>query len=94
MEGWPFWRNGEEGVGYIYWTLRFPAGARNFSLHQRALTDSGANPASYPMDSGDSFLVGKAAGEWSWPLTFIQFQGQEWMELYFHSPNTSSWRDA
>jgi hypothetical protein len=27
-----------------------------------------ADSASYPVDTGDSFLRGKAAGAWSWPL--------------------------
>jgi len=29
----------------------------------------GAHPASYAMGTRDSFHGGKAAGEWSWPLT-------------------------
>jgi hypothetical protein len=51
--------------------VRFPAGAGNFSLHHRVQSGSGAHPASYPMGTGDSFSGGKAAGEWSWPLTSI-----------------------
>jgi len=41
------------------WTtgIRFPAGAGTFSLRHHVQTDSGAHPASYPMDA-----VGKAAG--------------------------------
>jgi len=35
------------------------------------VTGSGAHPASYPMGTGGSFLGGKAAGSWSWPLTSI-----------------------
>jgi hypothetical protein len=51
--------------------VRFPAGAGNFSLHHRVRNGSGAHPASYPMGTGSSFPVGKAAGAWSWPLTSI-----------------------
>jgi len=39
--------------------------------HHRVQTGSGAHPASYPMGTGGSFSEGKAAGTWSWPLTFI-----------------------
>jgi len=31
------------------------------------------------------FPWGKAAGAWSWPFTFIQCQGQEYVELYLNS---------
>jgi len=54
-----------------YWGVRVPAGAGNFSLHHRVQNGSGANPASYPMGTRGSFLGGKAAGTWSWPLTSI-----------------------
>jgi hypothetical protein len=42
--------------------VRFPVGAGNFTLHHRVQNGSGAHPASYPMDTGDSFPGGKAAG--------------------------------
>jgi hypothetical protein len=42
--------------------VRFPAGARNFSLHHRVQNGSGAYQASYPMGNRGSFLGGKAAG--------------------------------
>jgi hypothetical protein len=42
--------------------VRFPMGARSFSLHHRIQNDSGAHPASYPMGTGGSFPGGKAAG--------------------------------
>jgi hypothetical protein len=42
--------------------FRFPAGAGNFSLHNRVQNGSGAHPASYPMDTRSSFPGGKAAG--------------------------------
>jgi hypothetical protein len=35
--------------------VRFPAGAENFSLHQRVQNGSGAHPASYPMGTRGSF---------------------------------------
>jgi hypothetical protein len=38
--------------------VRFPAGARNFSLHHRVQNGSGAQPASYPMGTGVSFPGG------------------------------------
>jgi hypothetical protein len=43
-------------------TVRFPAGAGNFSLHHRVKNGSGAHPASYPMGTTGSFSGGKAAG--------------------------------
>jgi hypothetical protein len=42
--------------------VRFPAGAVNFSLHNRVQNCSGAHPASYPMGTGGTFPGGKAAG--------------------------------
>jgi hypothetical protein len=51
--------------------VRFPAGVGNFSLHRRVQNGSGAHPTSYPMGTRGSFLGGKAAGAWSWPLTSI-----------------------
>jgi hypothetical protein len=41
--------------------VRFPAGARNFSLHHRVQNGSVAHPASYPMGTRGSFPGGKAA---------------------------------
>jgi hypothetical protein len=46
--------------------------AGNFSFHHRVQTGSATQPASYPMDTGDSSPESKAAGVWSWPLTSIQ----------------------
>jgi hypothetical protein len=45
------------------WTtgVRFPAG-QDFSLLHSVQTGSGAHLAPYPMDTGDPFLRGKAAG--------------------------------
>jgi hypothetical protein len=43
------------------WTtgLRFPAESRDFSLRHRLQPGSGVHPASYPMDTGVSFLGDK-----------------------------------
>jgi hypothetical protein len=62
-----------------------------FSLRHRFYIGSGAYPAFYVMGTRGSFPGSKAAGSWSWPLTF---NGQEYVELYLHSPNTPSWRGA
>jgi hypothetical protein len=43
----------------------------NFSVHHHVQNGSGAHPASYSVDTRGSFPGGKAAGAWSWPLTFI-----------------------
>jgi hypothetical protein len=52
------------GYGLDFWgsRVRFPAGAGNFSLHHRVQNASGANPASYPMDTGGSFPEIKQPG--------------------------------
>jgi hypothetical protein len=42
--------------------VQFPARARNFSLHHRVQTGSGAHQAPYPMGTGGSFSGGKAVG--------------------------------
>jgi len=46
-------------------------GSWDFFLRHRVQTDSGAHPASYPMSIGGAFPGGKAAGAWSWQLTYI-----------------------
>jgi hypothetical protein len=43
-------------------SVRFQAGAGNFSLHHRVHNCSGAHPVSYPMVTGGSFSGGKVAG--------------------------------
>jgi hypothetical protein len=50
--------------------VRFLAGAGNFALHHRVQNGSGAHPA-YVIVTRDSFLGGKAAGAWRWPLNSI-----------------------
>jgi hypothetical protein len=42
--------------------VRFPAGAVNFSLHNRVQTGYRVRPASYPMDTRGSFAGGTAVG--------------------------------
>jgi hypothetical protein len=42
--------------------VRLPVRARNFSLHHSVKNGSGAHPASYPVRTRGSFLVGKVAG--------------------------------
>jgi hypothetical protein len=51
--------------------IQVPAGNGNFFLYHCVQTGSGAHPASYPMGNSGSFLGGKAAGSWSWPLISI-----------------------
>jgi hypothetical protein len=43
-------------------SVRFPAGAENFSLHHRVQNGSGAHPASYPMGTGALSLGAKRPG--------------------------------
>jgi hypothetical protein len=50
------------GLDYRGSRVRFPTGARSFSLHRRVQNGSGAHPASYPMSTRGSFPGGKAAG--------------------------------
>jgi hypothetical protein len=73
--------------------VRFPAGARNLSLHHRGQNGSGAHPASYPMGTRDSFPRGKAGGVKLTTHPHLA-RGQECVEPYLHSHNTSSWRGA
>jgi hypothetical protein len=52
------------GYGLDDWMIgvRFLMVARDFSVHHRVQTSSGAYPASYPVDTGGSFPGGKASG--------------------------------
>jgi hypothetical protein len=74
--------------------VRFPAGAGKFSLNHRVENGSGAYTAFYPMGTEGSFHGGKAAGAWSWPLTFIECRGQIMSGAKPPLPNTPSWRGA
>jgi hypothetical protein len=73
---------------------RFLAEAGNFSLHHRAQNGSGVHPASYPMGTGSSFLGGKASWREADHLPPSSAEVKECVELYLHSPSTSSWRGA
>jgi hypothetical protein len=52
------------GYGLNDWgsRVRFPAGARNFSLHRRVQNGSGIHPTSNPMGTRGYFPGGKAGG--------------------------------
>jgi hypothetical protein len=71
-----------------------PVGAANFSLYHRVQTGFGARRAPYLMGARGSTL------EVEWPGHEADYPPQssaevkEWVELYFHSPNTPSWRGA
>jgi hypothetical protein len=71
-----------------------PGRAENFSLRYCVQTGSGAHPASHPVGTGAYFPGGKVAGEWSWRLTSSSAEVKGCVELYLHSPTTSSWRCA
>jgi len=43
---------------------------KGFSLRHHVQTGSESRPPSYPVGTGDCFPWCKAAGAWSWPLTF------------------------
>jgi hypothetical protein len=89
-------------ISYITWTaqseyqrctgwtagVRFPAGARGFSLLDSVQADS----ASYPMGMGGSTLGNKVAGSWSWPPPFSAEvkNGRAILSL----PRTPSWSGA
>jgi hypothetical protein len=45
----------------VFVGVRIPAEAKNFSLHHRVQTGSGAHPASYPVGTRGSFPGGKVA---------------------------------
>jgi hypothetical protein len=74
--------------------VRYPAGARNFSLHHRVQNGSGAHPASYPMSTSGSSLRVKQPGREADNSPPSRAKVKECVELYLHSPNTSSWRSA
>jgi hypothetical protein len=63
-------------------------------LHHRVQNGSGAHSASYPMGTSGSFPGGKSAGREAEHSPPSSAEVKECVELYFHSPNTSSWRGA
>jgi hypothetical protein len=96
-----FWIAHGSGQNNYQWQERtwiimpwVPAESGNFSLHHSVHTGSGAHPASYPVSTRGSFPGGKAAGEWSWPLTATYCRGQRMCGAIPLIPNTPSWRGA
>jgi len=79
-------------LGYRCYRIRFPAETGNFSLHHRVQTGSGAHPASYPTCAGDSFPGVKGPGREADHSPPSNVEIKECVEIYFHSPYTSSWR--
>jgi hypothetical protein len=80
--------------GYLHFEIddrgsrvRFPAGAGNFSLHDRVQNGSGAHTASYPMGTRGSFSGVKWPGREAdhSPLCSAEVN---WVELYLHLPHT------
>jgi hypothetical protein len=74
--------------------VQFPAGVGNFSLHRRVQNGSGAHPASYPMGIRSFSLGVKRPGRKADYSPTSSAEAKEWVELYFHYPNTPSWRGA
>jgi hypothetical protein len=66
--------------------VQFPAGAGNFSLHQRVQDGSGAHPASYPVGTRGSFLEVKGPGREADQSPPSSAEVKECVELYLHSP--------
>jgi hypothetical protein len=74
--------------------FRFLAGAGKFSLYHRVETGSGAHWASYPMCARGYSLGVKRPGREAVHSPSSSAEVKEWVELYLHSPNPSSWRGA
>jgi hypothetical protein len=75
--------------------VRFSAGAGDFSLHHRVQTGSGPHPASYPTGTRGSLPGSKTApGHEADHSAPSSVEVKVCVELYLHSPNTSSWRGA
>jgi hypothetical protein len=68
-------------------------GLGSSSFRHRVQIGSGANPGSYSTGTGDSSLGMERPGRES-DHSPPSSSRVECVELYFHSPNTSSWRDA
>jgi hypothetical protein len=71
----------------------FRRGGGSFSLHHPVQNGSGAHPASYPMGTRGSFS-GVKRPELEADHSPPSAEVKEWVELYFQSPNTPSWRGA
>jgi hypothetical protein len=72
--------------------VRVPAGAGNFSPHQRVQTDSEIHPVSYTMGTGGSFPGAKAAGAWRCHLHLVPRSRMS--AAIPPLPNTPSWCGA
>jgi hypothetical protein len=88
-----------KGLGWLDYGL----GDRGFESWQglgiflfTTVSRTALGPTQPPVQLGsDALSLGsKAAGMWSWPLISISAGGQECVEIYLHSHNTSSWRGA
>jgi len=55
----------------------------SLSLFQTVRVGTGAYPASCLLCITNSFPRLKVAGMCNWPVTAIECQGYEWLELYF-----------
>jgi hypothetical protein len=66
--------------------VRFPATAGNLSLHCRVQNDSGAHPASYPMDSRALSLGEKRPGREADHSSPSSAEVKDCVKLYLHSP--------
>jgi hypothetical protein len=66
--------------------VRCPAEAGNLSLHHRVQNDSGAHPASYPMDIRGSFPGVKQPGREADYSPVSSAEARESVELYYHTP--------
>jgi hypothetical protein len=73
---------------------RFPAGAGNFSLHYRVQNGSGAIQPPMQWVLGAISLGVKRLGREADHSPPSSAEVKECVELYLHSPNTTSWRDA
>jgi hypothetical protein len=74
--------------------VRFPAGARNFSLHYHVQNGLGPTQPSIQWATGALFLEVKLPGREADHLPQSSAEVKECIELYLHSPNTPSWRGA
>jgi hypothetical protein len=74
--------------------VQFPAGAGNVSLRHPVQTGSRAHPASFPVGTEPLFLGLKRPGREADRSSPPSAEVKECVELYIHSPNTSSWHGA
>jgi hypothetical protein len=74
--------------------IRFPAGTGTFSLHHRVQNSSGAHTTSYPRVLGALSLGVKRPGCEADHSPPPRAEVKEYVELYLHSPNTTSLHGA